>query len=264
MADSTIPSTNTPVIKGSQVAEAPPPIEVAKPTPLPKEPPLPQKSQDELERVRELILGPDAIQRFGKAEADRLREIIFGAHMQEYDRRFADIRREMERVSGDLRVVQDNVVEFERTQTKQLETVEQETRQTDDDLWREVNRLRAQEATIQQLITQVRQLEILSQNLVNRNDELQKMLAQQERDLRALKGTVNEYRDQNERKFDGVKRETRLGLDDLRVELRRLVDRLDNQKTDRKALASMLIEIAARLETGSSVTGLLKELPTPE
>lgn len=208
-------------------------------------------------------MGPDAVQRFGKAETDRLREIIFGPHMQEYERRFTDIRREVERVGGDLRLVQENVTEFERTQIKQLETLEHETRQTDDNLWREVNRLRAQETTLQQLITQVRQLEILGQNIVARNEELQKMLAQQERDLRALKTTVNEYRDQNERKQDALKREMRLITDDLRVELRRLVDRLDDQKTDRKALASMLIEIATRLETGSSVTGLLKELPTP-
>lgn len=46
----------------------------------------------------------------------------------------------------------------------------------------------------------------------------------------------------------------------MRAELRRIADRLDYQKTDRKALASMLIELAARLETGSTVTNLLEGL----
>jgi hypothetical protein len=226
------------------------------------EPAQSTQTQDELERVRELILGSDA-QRMGKAEADRLREIIFGSHMQEYDRRFTDMRREMERVLADLRQGQDNAVEFERTQVKRAETFEQEAHQNYDDLRREVQRLRAQDITLQQLITQVRQLEILNQSLVARTEELNKIITQQERDLRAIKATVNENRDQHERKVDALKREVRLGVDDLRVELRRLVDRLDDQKTDRKALASMLIEVATRLETGSSVTGLLKELPVP-
>ncbi len=260
MAESTVSSPNAPVNLGAKIAPPPPPEATKAPGPsIESTPPV---KTDELERVRELILGPDMVQRFGKAEADRLREIIFGSHMQEYDRRFADIKREVERIGGDLRLTQDNAVELERNQAKHLEILEQETRQTDDELRREVNRLRAQEAVLQQLITQVRQLELLTQNTVARNEELTKMLAQQERDLRALKTSVNEYRDQTERKQDSVKREVRLGIDDLRVELRRLVDRLDDQKTDRKALASMLIEIATRLETGSSVTGLLKELPS--
>ena len=44
----------------------------------------------------------------------------------------------------------------------------------------------------------------------------------------------------------------------LKDDLRRLTDRLENQKTDRRALASMLIELATRLETGNTVTGLLE------
>jgi hypothetical protein len=260
MADSNVSPPNGPNL-GAKITPPPPP-ETAKIS-APSGEVTPPAKTDELERVRELILGPDMVQRFGKAEADRLREIIFGPHMQEYDRRFTDIKREVERIGGDLRLTQDNAVELERNQTKQLETLEQDTRQTNDELRRDVNRLRAQEATLQQLMTQVRQLELLTQNTVARNEELTKMLAQQERDLRALKTSVNEYRDQTERKQDSVKREVRLGIDDLRVELRRLVDRLDDQKTDRKALASMLIEVATRLETGSSMTGLLKELPSP-
>ncbi len=46
----------------------------------------------------------------------------------------------------------------------------------------------------------------------------------------------------------------------MRNELRRVATRLSDQKTDRKALATMLMEVATRLETGSSVTGLLEDL----
>ncbi len=221
----------------------------------------PQGAEDELNRVRELIVGPDILQqRLRGAEADRIREIIFGGQMQEYERRFTDLQREMERVLTDLRQVQDGISDFEKGQTKRIETLERETRQTDDELRREVDRLGAQEAMMQQLLTQVRQQEILAQTSQENTSELRKAVGQQEQSIRALRTTVNENRDQRERKLDIVKREVRQAEDGLLTELRRVTDRLDNQKTDRKALAGMLMEIATRLETGSSVTGLLEGL----
>lgn len=58
--------------------------------------------------MRKIILGPDlARQRIKGAEVDRLRQVVFGEQMEGYERRFADVRREMERILSDLRVVQD-------------------------------------------------------------------------------------------------------------------------------------------------------------
>ena len=219
----------------------------------------------ELDQVREIILGPDTVrQRLRKPEVDRLREIIFGAQMEEYERRFADLHREMERLVGDLRQVQDGVSEFEQAQTKRLESLEREMRRATDELRREVDRLRAQEPLLQQILTQARQQEMMSQTLSDQIGELRKIVTQQGSDLTALRNTVGEHRDQRERKLDALKRELRGAEDSLRAELRRVADRLDDQKTDRKALAAMLMEIATRLETGSSMTGLLGGLTSPE
>jgi len=231
------------------------------PTQKPTKPPADKQGvipEGELDQVREIILGPDVVkQRLRKPEVDRLREILFGAQMEEYERRFSDLRREMERLIGDLRQVQDSVGEFEQNQTKRLEALEREMRRTTDDLRREVDRLRAQEPILQQILTQARQQEMLVQTLSEQIGELRKTVAQQGSDLTALRNTVGEHRDQRERKLDALKRELRGAEDSLRAELRRVADRLDDQKTDRKALAAMLMEIATRLETGSSVTGLL-------
>lgn len=263
MATNSGPSTPAPQANLSTSPPPSPDLPVAdKPLAPVKDSAKPPKTQDELERVRELILGSESIQqRFGKAEVDRIREIIFGTHMQDYERRFTDLRREMERVLAELRLAQDNANHFEQIQTKRLEDLETEIRQENAELRREVNRLRAQEAMLQQLLTQVRQQEILNQGTATNTKELGNVLSQQERDHRTFKAAVNEQRDLHERKLDTVRREVRQGLEELRTELRRLVDRLDDQKTDRKALAAMLIEVAARLETGSNVTGLLEELP---
>ena len=44
--------------------------------------------------------------------------------------------------------------------------------------------------------------------------------------------------------------------DDLRKELRDLVDRLTDEKTDRRSLGQMFIEIGNQLSTGGAAVGL--------
>jgi len=235
--------------------------------PAPPEKPKPDQGaapQQELERVRDIILGPDTVrQRLQGSEVSRLREILFGAQMKEYERRLADLKRETERGISDLRLVQDSVSEFEKVQTKRIELLEGETRQANNELRREVDQLRARETVIQQLLTRTQQQEMLGRGLSRKSDELQGALSRQERGLRALGTTVSEHRDQRERKLDVLKHEMRRSEDDLRTELRRIADRLTDQKIDRKALAAMLIEVATRLETGSTVTSLLEKLTPP-
>lgn len=238
-----------------------------KTTPAPKVEaarPEPQREEEELDRVRDIIMGPDRVRlSVRKAEADRLRDVIFGPQMEEYERRFTDLQREIERVLSDFRHVRESVSEYQKEQTKRIEALERETRRTGDELGREVDRLRAQSPTLQQLVTQTRQQQMLSQGLADETTELRKTVSQQEQDLRSLRTTVNQYHDQHDRSLDALKREVRQAEDGLTAELRRVADRLDDQKTDRKALAAMLMEMATRLETGSSVAGLLEGLTTP-
>ena len=227
-----------------------------------------EKSQGELDRVRELILGSSDTEatsqapRMRKTEVDRLREILFGAQMQDYERRFIDIRREIERTMSDMRVIQDRVGEFEKNQAKQIETLERQFRQSHDEAKRELERLRAQEAVVQQLVNQSRQHDMLAQGLSKTSTEVTATVSKQERDLRSIRSTMNEQREQFERKIDTIKREARQGEDGLWAEIRRVSDQLGDQKTDRKALSGMFMEVATRLETGSSVTGLLEGLST--
>jgi len=240
------------------------PPSAATPSPKPVfSAPAPQstpQSDVELKRVREIILGNEANPHLQGAEADRLRDILFGAQMEEYDRRFADTRREVERVVTDVRQMQDRLGEFEKSQSKRLEQLELETRRVLDDFRRDVSRLTARDSVLSQLQNRVQQHELADQGLAERARQAQDSLTQQERELRALKAALTEYREQFERKLDTLKREERQAEDDLRAELRRVTNRLSDQKTDRKALAAMLMEVAARLETGATMTGLLEDL----
>lgn len=242
------------------MADQVPPI----PQTSPEKNPAPQpaaSANGELERVREIILGPDlARQRIQGAEVDRLRQVIFGEQMEEYERRFADVRREMERILSDMRTVQDSVAEFEKSQTKRIEALERDLRRAHDELRRDVDRLGSRETALQQLVTRAQQQDLQSKTTQETLQELRAAQNQHENEVRTLKSALGENRDQQERRLDSLKREVRQAEDDLRAELRRVTDRLGDQKTDRKALAAMLMEVATRLETGSTVTGLLEGL----
>lgn len=217
--------------------------------------------QEDLDRVREIILGPDATrQRFRGAEADRLREILFGAQIESYEQRFADMQRELERLNSDLREAHERMIEVDKGAARRIEALELSLRKLTDEQRHEAERQRSRDALVQQLIIQVRQHEETIVGIGEGLLDLRKAHQSSETELRASKAEIRDARDQIEQRAQVARRDLRTTEDGLRAELRRVADRLDHQKTDRKALASMLIEIATRLETGNSVTGLLEGL----
>lgn len=223
------------------------------------------EEQKELDRVREIILGPDPLrQRLRRAEVDRLRDILFGAQIEEYDRRFTDMRREIDRMAADLTEARERLAELEKSSARRIEMLELDVRKLTDDLRRETDRQRSRETVIQQLATQVRQHEDAIKTTSDTMIDMRKSHAAHEAELRSAKAGTIDARDQIEQRAQTLRREMRQSEDVLRTELRRVADRLESQKTDRKALASMLIEVATRLETGNSVTGLLEGLTAPK
>ncbi|MBX0329622.1 hypothetical protein K2Z83_18285 [Oscillochloris sp. ZM17-4] len=221
----------------------------------------PEERQEDLDRVREIILGPDqGRSRIKEAEADRLRSILFGAQIEDYERRFTDMRRDLDRAGGDLRQAQERIAELEKHTARRFETIELELRRLADEQRREQDRQRSRDAQIQQIATQVRQHEELIAGAGESLGDLKRSHASHDAAIRAGKAELIDARDQIEQRSQSLRREIRGTEDALRAELRRIADRLENQKTDRRALASMLLEIATRLETGSSVTGLLNGL----
>lgn len=128
---------------------------------------------------------------------------------------------------------------------------------------RQTKQIRAQQSTSQQLMNRTHQQELLAQRIEEQQKEHDSMLVQQEQSLREAQEKIESYRDQHERKLNTVKGELRQTEDKLYKELRRFTDRINTQKPDRKTLAAMFMEIATRLETGSSVMNLLEGLEAP-
>ncbi len=220
-----------------------------------------QGLQEDLDKVREIILGPDPLrQRLQNAEVDRLRNILFGPQIEEYERRFTDMHRELERMASDLGEARERLAELERTLWRRMETLELDIRKLTDELRRESDRQRRNEVVMQQIAVQARQHEEIMKTSSDTLLDMRKTHMAHETELRSAKAGIIDARDQIEQRGQALRREIRQAEDGLRAEMRRVADRLEHQKTDRKALASMLIEVAARLETGDSVTGLLEGL----
>lgn len=217
--------------------------------------------QEELKRVREIIFGSDPErQRFRGAEADRLREILFGAQIEEYERRFSDLQRELDRSNTDLQQTSERLGELEKTMLRRIETLDVTVRKLSDEMRHEAERQRSRDGLLQQLASQLRQHDETISSFSDALRDMHKVQVAQDTELRSVRSEMIDARDQYEQRSQGLRREIRQTEDTLRDELRRIADRLEYQKTDRKALASMLIEIATRLETGHTVAGMLEGL----
>jgi predicted nucleic acid-binding Zn-ribbon protein len=67
-------------------------------------------------------------------EVERIRDIIFGAQMKDYEGRFQTLQRDLDRLQGDIDRLSERLAEQESTHNKQLGDLRQEMRQSDDDL----------------------------------------------------------------------------------------------------------------------------------
>ncbi|MGD2206648.1 MAG: hypothetical protein PVH17_07705 [Anaerolineae bacterium] len=75
---------------------------------------------------------------------DRIRDILFGFHLQQLEQEFEAIRRELGRLQQEIDHLSEQVSEQENTQGKKLQALGREVRQTDDNLRSEL-RQRSQE-----------------------------------------------------------------------------------------------------------------------
>jgi predicted nucleic acid-binding Zn-ribbon protein len=67
-------------------------------------------------------------------EVDRIRDIIFGSQMRDYDKRFQTVQRDLNRLQQELDRLSDQLSEQDQEQSKKLQSLRSEMRQADDDL----------------------------------------------------------------------------------------------------------------------------------
>ncbi len=67
-------------------------------------------------------------------EADRIRDIIFGPQIREYEQRFQSLQHDVERLQQEIDRLRDDLTEQDSEQNKRMQTMRRDLRQGDDDL----------------------------------------------------------------------------------------------------------------------------------
>jgi chromosome segregation ATPase len=73
-------------------------------------------------------------------EVDRIRDIIFGPQMRDYDQRFETVQRDLDRLRQEIDRLSEQLADQDSSQSKKLQALHQEMRQADDDLRNELRK----------------------------------------------------------------------------------------------------------------------------
>jgi len=187
--------------------------------------------------------GIDSVQK-----VERIREIVFGAQMRDYDQRFNNVTRDYARLQQEMANANKQIL----SQIKQL-----------GDQLHELNeRLDAKIGNqSQQLIARIEEVDNRQtaqlRNLDTRvNEELHRHEAELAQQVQKLTTSATEQ-------FERMQQSLHMTSEDIRSELRENAEHLSNVKTDRMTLGQLLIEMGNDLQKGDSdsvFSKLLNEL----
>lgn len=193
---------------------------------------------------------------------ERIRDIIFGPKMRDYEQRFDAVMRDLARLQQDLDHLGEQLTAKDAAQNKNLQALRQELRQADGELHNELKsegtRLTAQLAEQHTAHTNV--LQATRQELLQAGDLLQ---ATFQSELEQLGSTLTEHETAQKSALQSLRQELRKADADLREELRLVMQRLTEDKTDRSTLGELFIELGNHVKSGGSLSDLLQDLDKP-
>lgn len=193
---------------------------------------------------------------------ERIRDIIFGPKMRDYEQRFDAVIRDLARLQEELDLLGEQLSAKDAAQGKSLQAVRQELRQANGELRNELKtettRLSGQLA--EQHTTHTSALQAARQELLQADDVLQTTL---KADLEQLSCTLTDHDTAQKNSLQTLRQEFRKADADLREELRQVMQRLTDDKTDRSTLGELFIELGNHVKNGGSLSDLLQSLEPP-
>lgn len=193
---------------------------------------------------------------------DRIRDIIFGPKMRDYEQRFEALVRDLGRLQGEIDRLGEQLTSKDAAQTKAIQGLRQELRQADGDLRSEtkgeLGRLASQVG--EQNVAQTTALGNLRQELSRADTDLSDKTTAQ---IEGLSVQMGEQDAAHRAQQESLRQELRKADAELREELRQIAQRLTDDKTDRSTLGELFIELGQHVKTGGSLTDLLKDLGQP-
>ncbi len=204
----------------------------------------------------------DNEQATGTESVERIRDIIFGPKMRDYEQRFEVVVRDLGRLQQELDQLNEQLTSKDAAQGRNLQTLRQELRQASSD------QQAALKAEASRLSTQ-----LTEQNAAHNagSQNLRQELQQAENDLRAalkadadrLSAQLTDQASAQEASQQALRQELRKADADLREELRQIAQRLTDDKPDRTMLGELFIELGNHVKTGGSLADLLQGLDQP-
>ena len=161
----------------------------------------------------------------GAANLEKVRDLLFGVQMRDYDRKFASLEERILKETSELRDdVKKRLAAIEQLLAREIDALSDRLKGEQDD----------RAAAAKDL---ARQLDETARSFEKKTGQLDDQMAKGLRDLR------QQLHDQHQNLSDDLKRQA----DQLLDRLARESDRLRTDKTDRASLAALLTEMAMRL-----------------
>lgn len=193
---------------------------------------------------------------------ERIRDIIFGPKMRDYEQRFDALLRDLNRLQQDLDQLGEQLASKDAAQSKNMQAIRQEFRQADGELRNEVKAeaTRLSGLLAEQHTAHTNGLQASRQELLQADDVLQ---ATFKADLEQLSTTLTENETTQKHALQSLRQELRKADADLREELRQVMQRLTDDKTDRSTLGELFIELGNHVKSGGSLSDILQGLDQP-
>lgn len=193
---------------------------------------------------------------------DRIRDIIFGPKMRDYEQRFEALVRDLGRLQGEIDRLSEQLTSKDAAQVKAVQGMRQELRHADGELRSEMKgemgRLGSQMA--EQNAAQTANLGNLRQELNRADSDLSEKMKVQ---IEGLSAQLGEQDAAHRTQQEALRQELRKADAELREELRQIAQHLTDDKTDRSMLGELFIELGQHVKTGGSLSDLLMGLEQP-
>lgn len=190
---------------------------------------------------------------------ERIRDIIFGPKMRDYEQRFDALVRDVNRLQEELDGLAEQLTAKDAGQSKNLQSVRQELRQADGelrgDLKTEAARWTAQLAEQQAAHTTA--LNTTRQELQHADDNLQ---AAFKADIEQVNCAMSDHEAAQKTTLQSLRHELRKADADIREELRQIMQRLTDEKTDRSTLGELFVELGNHIKSGGNLADILQGL----
>jgi hypothetical protein len=193
---------------------------------------------------------------------ERIRDIIFGPKMRDYEQRFDALVRDLNRLQADLDHVAEQLAAKDAGQSKNLQAVRQELRQADGELRSEVKAEAARLTTqmAEQHTTHTNALNSARLELQQADDNLQVAF---KTDVEQMNCTLADHEAAQKSTMQSLRQELRKADADIREELRLVMQRLTDDKTDRSTLGELFVELGNHIKSGGNLADLLQGLDQP-